>query len=189
MLPTLLGTQRAMHPERRKAIHKAMVRFADGDRSAIDVLVGELWPVLLAFARRGLGSEQDSEDVAQEVFERLCSRVGEFDRRRDGLSWAFGIAGYEIMSQRRRRLRRREAPDDGLQHQADDATLPDEELDQRNLLSALEAAIGSLTDDDRDALLNESGLALGHAPATLRKRKQRALERLRVAWRSLYGGP
>ena len=48
---------------------------------------------------------------------------------------------------------------------------------------------GPMSDEDR-ASLGIDGLAVGELPsATLRKRRQRALDRLRVAWRKLYGEP
>ncbi|HTU62467.1 MAG TPA: sigma-70 family RNA polymerase sigma factor [Polyangiales bacterium] len=177
-----------MTPERRAQIHQALVRFADGDRSAIDVLVRELWPVLLDFARRSLAHEQDAEDVAQNVFVRLCTRVGEFDRERDGLSWAFGIAAYEVMSQRRRRARRREVPGDALHAVPHEAALVEENLLRAELLQALELALGALTRQDRELL---SGISPNNDArgATRRKRRQRALDRLRLTWRSLYGRP
>src|ERR1017187_3425512 len=109
-----------MDSTRRRAIHDAMVRLADGERSAGSSLVDELWPVILAFAQRGVGHEQDAEDVAQEVFVRICSRISDFDRTRDGLSWAFGIAAFEVMTHRRRRRRRREeSAHAGLDRHAD----------------------------------------------------------------------
>jgi RNA polymerase sigma-70 factor (ECF subfamily) len=70
----------------RKAIHDALVRLSDGDRTAFDVLLDQLWPVILSFARRGVGPGADAEDIAQEVFFRICSRITDFDRTRDGLS-------------------------------------------------------------------------------------------------------
>src|SRR5690349_17015375 len=97
-----------MDSTRRKAIHDAMVRLSDGDRSAFDLLLDELWPVILSFAERGVGRGADAEDTAQEVFFKICSRIADFDRSRDGLSWAFAIASYEVMTCRRRQKRRRE---------------------------------------------------------------------------------
>src|SRR5688572_24139065 len=88
-----------MDSTRRSIIHAALVRLADGDRSAIEVLLSELWPVLLSFAERGVGQRADAEDIAQEAFLKICSRSADFDRTRDGLSWAFGIASYEIKTQ------------------------------------------------------------------------------------------
>jgi RNA polymerase sigma-70 factor, ECF subfamily len=177
-----------MDASRRKAIHQAMVRLADGDRSAMETLVHELWPIILSFAQRGLAHEQDAEDVAQEVFLRICARTSDFDRQRDGLSWAFGIASYEIMSHRRRRIRRRESPADVLAHVANEVPTPEHELIQHQLEAALVAVVGTLSEDDRMTLgLRSRRSAIAASGATLRKRKQRALDRLRVLWRRLYG--
>jgi RNA polymerase sigma-70 factor (ECF subfamily) len=98
----------SMNPERRKAIQQAMLRLADGDRTAMAGLVEQLWPVLWSYAERGLRDPQSAEDVAQEVLFRISARISELDRTRDPLSWAFGIATFEIMTQRKRRQRRRE---------------------------------------------------------------------------------
>lgn len=177
-----------MDAARRRAIHDAMVRLSDGDRAAFPVLLDELWPVILAFARRGVGNEADAEDVAQNVFLRICSRTGDFDRSRDALSWAFGIAGYEIMTLRRRVQRRREVPgDESLPDVPDPADSQEEQLHQHALAAALEHALGELSEEDRRAL-GLSGPVNGVGP-TLRKRKQRALDRLRGLWRSIHGEP
>jgi RNA polymerase sigma-70 factor (ECF subfamily) len=182
-----------MQTPRRKAVHDAMVRLADGDRGAFDLLLDELWPVILSLARvRGVAAGADAEDVAQEVFLKLCARIADFDRARDGLSWALGIASYEILTHRRRRQRRREV--DGasaLGETADGASSAEEELVRRELLVALEQATGSLSEEHRRALGLEAAPEASHAPpaATLRKRRQRALDRLRLVWRGLHGEP
>ena len=167
-----------------------MVRLADGDRSAMNVLVRELWPVVLSFAQRGLGHEQDAEDVAQEVFLRICARISDFDPHRDGLSWAFGIASFEIMTVRRRRGRRKEQPaGPALELETDPRASQEDVTIRSDLLEALRDALGVLSPEDR-AQLDLEGVALVNVPAaTLRKRRQRALERLRLAWRKLYGEP
>jgi RNA polymerase sigma-70 factor, ECF subfamily len=178
-----------MDSSRRTSIHDAMVRLSDGDRTAFPMLVDELWPVLLSFARRGVRDEVDAEDIAQEVFYRICSRIADFDPSRDGLSWAFGIARFEIMTHRRRLQRRREVYDETLLPGVEHPALSQEELMlQRELAIAFESTLGALTDDDRRTLgLLEPVVTDGLGAATLRKRKQRALDRLRDLWRSLYG--
>ena len=178
-----------MDPLRRKAIHHAMVRLSDGDRSAFPILLDELWPVILAFAQRGLRHSEDAEDVAQEVFLRICSRISDFDPERDGLSWAFGIASYEILTQRRRQSRRREAfaPAEFLQY-ADPKGSQEETVIEQELAAALMMATGALSDTDRAVLgLSATAVSLDLQGPTLRKRRQRALERLRGVWRKLYG--
>jgi RNA polymerase sigma-70 factor (ECF subfamily) len=187
-----------MAPADRASIHDAMVRLADGDRSAFTVLLDRLWPVLLAFARRALDNDQDSEDIAQQVFVRICSRIADFDRSRDGLSWAFGIAQYEIMTLRRSRQRRRETSDEAsLRHRADLHPTPEERLIDGDLLHALSVALGELSESDRLVLRARSPTGTGAdidvaavpSRATVRKRRQRALARLRILWRRLYGEP
>src|SRR5262245_16979099 len=178
-----------MDAVRRKAIHDAMIRLSDGDRTAFDVLLDELWPVILSFAERGVGRGADAEDIAQEVFYRICARIADFDREQQGLSWAFGIASYEIMTHRRRLQRRREVSDDNaIAAHVDSAMLQEQRILAQELKAAFESAVGALTEEDRASL----GLADDHATVagpTLRKRKQRALERLRGIWRQIYGEP
>jgi len=178
-----------MNTAERKAIHDAMVRLSDGDRSQVRELLDALWPILLAFARRGVGQEQDAEDVAQETFLRICSRISGFDRSKDGLSWAFGIAKYEILTQRRRLRRRSEVLDVPELLLAEDPSGSQEaDLIARELALALEGAIEQLQPSDRVALGLE-GIDTSIAPASTvaRKRRQRALDRLRSLWRKLYG--
>jgi RNA polymerase sigma-70 factor (ECF subfamily) len=178
-----------MDAARRKVIHDAMVRLSDGDRSAFDVLLDALWPVVLAFAQRGLNGSPDAEDVAQEVFVRICARITDFDRSRDGLSWAFGIASYEVMTHRRRLHRRREVQDEPAFTTAADLGASQVDLIlQRETVRAFEQAVGALTEDDRLALgLVGSASAQEIPMSTLRKRKQRALDRLRGLWRTIHG--
>jgi RNA polymerase sigma-70 factor, ECF subfamily len=179
-----------MDAARRKSIHEAMVRLSDGDRAAFDVLLDDLWPVILSFAQRGVGSVADAEDIAQEVFYKICARIAAFDRQRDGLSWAFGIASYEIMTHRRRAQRRREVYDEtSFATSIDSAATPEAQLLARELEAAFAEAVGTLSEEDR-LYLGLVGLGpAGAVGATVRKRKQRALERLRTLWRSIYGEP
>jgi RNA polymerase sigma-70 factor, ECF subfamily len=177
-----------MDAARRKAIHEAMVQLCDGDRAAVDLLVDQLWPVIFSFAQRSLGGQvADAEDIAQEVFYRICARISDFDRTRDGLSWAFGIASYEIMTQRRRSQRRREvARHDDLPTFVDGSASQEDQLMAREIQHAFAQVVGALTEEDRAALgLDRDAAAVGGA--RLRKRKQRALERLRGIWRQVYG--
>src|SRR5262245_3024738 len=180
-----------MDSERRKAIHAAMVRLAEGDRSAFDPLIDALWPVILAFAQRAVGRGADAEDVAQEVFFRICSRIADFDRTRDALSWAFGIASYEVMTHRKRIQRRREVHDgSALAREPDRVASPEQRLFDAEIAGALDEALAALSAPDRAALGlgGPESTARVSAPA-LRKRRQRALARLRLIWRTRHGEP
>ncbi|HWB77478.1 MAG TPA: hypothetical protein VG755_21070, partial [Nannocystaceae bacterium] len=108
----------------------------------------------------------------------------EYEPGRDALAWALGIAAWECRTILRTRSRRRD--DGALPERRDDAPDPEAAMIERELLGAIEAAVGTLSTDDRVALGFGEAEA-GVAAATLRKRRQRALVRLREVWSRLYG--
>ena len=176
-----------MENVQRQRLHQAIVRLAEGDRSVFPPLFEELWPMILGFVRRTVGPSPDAEDVAQQVLINLFFRISEFDRTRDGVAWVFGIAAHEIRTYQRKLQRRREVSGSGRGFERPSAAASQEEsCHEATLDAALEAALGQLSNDDRSALLRS------HVPqdtvpaATWRKRRQRALQRLREAWRQLY---
>lgn len=178
-----------MDTTRRTVISNAMARLADGDRSALTILMTELWPVVLAFVRKTVREAADAEDVAQEVFVKVASRIADYDRSRDGLTWVYAIAAFEIRTYLRRMQRRREAPALG-----DEAPLPDPALSPIDLLideeisEMLAGALGELSDAERALLgTDEGSVEPALSGATIRKRRQRALGKLRTVWSKLYG--
>lgn len=177
-----------MDPHRRKAIQEAILRLADGDRSAMPSLVEQLWPVLLSYASRGLRDVQAAEDVAQEVLMRISSRVSELDRTRDPLSWAFGIATFQILTQRKRQLRRRETlVGDTMPEFSASAPSIEDSVIVAEVHAALADALGQLSPEDMEHLGLLERARVGPATPAMRKRRERALDRLRAIWRNIYG--
>jgi RNA polymerase sigma factor (sigma-70 family) len=155
-----------------------LVRLADGDRSVFDAVFAQLWPVVRDFCARTLPGA-DAEDAAQAALEKVFARACSFDRTRDGLTWALAIASWEVRTLRTRARRSKTAP---LEHEPlDDAGSPEDEAITRELEAAIVAVIGTLSERDR-MTLHEAG-----SGPTFRKRKERAITRLRDAWRRLYG--
>jgi RNA polymerase sigma-70 factor (ECF subfamily) len=176
-----------MDPDRRRQIQEWIVRFADGDRGAFQPLFHALWPVVLAFASKGLEPQADAEDAAQQAMLKVFSRIVDFDRSRDGLSWALGIAGFEVMTVRKQRSRRQETGPAVLADVADDGGGVEEQVIAEELRSAVVALVGDLSERDQAALAHAFR---GEPPPTderSRKQKLRALERLRAAWRKVHG--
>lgn len=95
------------------------------------------------------------------------------------------IAGWECRTLSRKRGRRREV-DEADHEQAGEH--PEDEVVQRNLAAAAIAALGELSAADRETLIatfwEEAASVSG---ATLRKRRERALDRLKKTFRRLYG--
>lgn len=165
-----------------------MSRLADGDRSAFPRAFGILWPVLRDFAGRHLPTGE-AEDAAQETLLRIFRRAAEFDARRSALAWALGIARWEIRTIRTKRRRRREEPIAGAPPdlRAGEAT-PEEALLDRDAERMLETVLGTLAPADLETLrLYRNGERAAVAATTFRKRVERALARLRSAWRMTHG--
>jgi RNA polymerase sigma factor (sigma-70 family) len=177
----------------REALQGYLERLADGDREAFPPVFLRLWPLLRGFAARCLPAAE-AEDAAQEALLRVFSRAAEFDRRRDALSWVLAIGAYEIRSARRRRQRRqaREHPaaDEGAAAMADPGRSPEAAAAAAELERELAAALLRLRPGDAETLLAYARGERPNLPApTFRKRVERALARLRGAWRLDHDGP
>ena len=165
-----------------------MARLADGDRSAFAPVFRELWPKLRALCTSLLKNEGDAEDAAQRALEKVLTRAADYDPNRSALTWAFAIAAWECRTVLRSRQRRAEVGDTDLERVAGPREAdPDRASLQRELEEAALAALGQLSESDRAALIAAYwDEAPAGAPAS-RKRRQRAVERLRLAFRRLYG--
>jgi len=176
-----------MTPARRQELGALMAALADGERAAFAPLYAGLWPLLSDFCRRALAHDADGDDAAQQALVKLMSRATEYDDSRDAVAWAIGIASWECRTLRRRVHRRREtcAP---IDHHGPH---PEDELVRRDLIQAAGDVLGSLRAEDvatiAAAIDGDPDGRAGVAPATFRKRLERALARLRAAWRSKHG--
>jgi len=165
-----------------------MAAAADGDRAAIDPLFHALRPIVVAYTTRFLRDPALAEDCAHDSLVRLFGQLDRYDRERDALTWALTHATWQCRTVHRRVQRRSESSDvakgvfDGV---FDGALVAEERELVRAALATLatlapadiEVIVAAITDDDRGAL----------APATFRKRLERALGRLRSSWRSRHG--
>lgn len=170
----------------RQQIQALMTLAADGERTALDPLFAALWSPVVGYTRRFLGDATLAEDVAQDALVKLFGRLHQYDRERDALTWALTFATWECRTARRRIARRAETGDavdppiDGLQL-----------AEERELVRAALATLETLPTRDREviaaSLSDDDELRRALAPATFRKRLERALTRLRLSWRSRHG--
>jgi len=167
-----------------------MTRLADGDRAAVPVVFAVVWPLVRRFAARALGPlAADAEDVAQQALLRVFARAATFQPGRDPLPWILSMVAWECRTARTQARRRREVGPDALDALACGQSTPEQAALERDLEAALDAMLGELGAADREALRAALGdpRPFGVAPATLRKRLERALARLRVLWRARHG--
>lgn len=167
-----------------------LIRLADGDRSAFDPVFSACQPKVLALTRRLMAGDPECEDVAQQALLRVFERASEFDASLGkALPWVLGIAAWEVRSWRTRRRRRGHSTLDP-EHPAGPGPTVEATVAQAELLAHLEGIMDTLDSADQATLLAAAGLAPrpeGVAPATFRKRVQRAMGRLRMAWRDEHG--
>jgi RNA polymerase sigma-70 factor (ECF subfamily) len=169
----------------RAELRRLMERLADGDRTAFGPVFALLWPQLRAFAVR-LAGPADGEDAAQAALLKVFSRASEYDRERDALPWALGIAAWECRTLRKRRERRRE--EFALAPAAASTVLsPEEAAIDADLRAAAEAVLGELRPMDVETIISIASGRRAVQGATFRKRAERALARFRLAWRARHG--
>jgi RNA polymerase sigma-70 factor (ECF subfamily) len=170
-----------------------MARLADGDRSSFGLVYRTLWPEVRRLCMALLKNAADADDVAQQSMEKILSRASEYDSERPARPWALGIATWECRTHRRKQFRRREhalttESIDQPGHRDDSV---EEQAIQGDLVNAALEALQELTPSDRDVLVSTYWEHAAEAPAlagaTLRKRRERALSRLRNTFRRLYG--
>ena len=171
----------------RAELRRLMERLAEGDRTAFGPVFALLWPRLRAFAVQFIGVA-DGEDAAQAALLKVFSRASEYDRERDALPWALGIAAWECRTLRRRRERRREEFALALDTVASGGgPSPETAAIDRDLRAAAEAVLGELRPIDTETILAIASGRRAAQGATFRKRVERALARFRLAWRARHG--
>lgn len=161
-------------------------RLADGDRSVFSAVFGQLWPPTLRLCKSLLKNDADAADAAQEAMQKVFTRAHQYDPTRHALPWALAIAAWECRTVQRRRSRRREVSEEGRPEVG--TREEEEEFARRELVHVAVEAMGELSDTDREVLIAtfwaESASVEG---ATRRKRRERALARLKLTLKRLYG--
>lgn len=173
-------------------LDRLMARLADGDRSVFKDIFHVLWPPVHRLCLGVLRHSADADDGAQLAMIKIMSRASDYDRTRPALPWALAVATWECRTILRKRQRAREMVGKDPAEDCAEATVPEHSdpernLDERKLIESALRALDELSGSDQTTLLasfwEESDAATG---AAARKRKQRATERLRQAWRRLY---
>ena len=166
-------------------LNACMARLADGDRAVFARVFELLWGPILRLCISLLKNDADAADAAQEAMQKILERASDYDKSRPAMPWAMAIAAWECRTLLCKRARRRETED--IEHERA-GEHPEEEFVKRDLGAAALAALGELSEADRETLIatfwDEAASVSG---ATLRKRRERALDRLRKSFRRLYG--
>lgn len=177
----------------RPHLDRLLAAAAEGERAAIEPLFRALWPIVVAYATRMLGDAALAEDCAQEALVRLFGQLDRYDRSRDALTWALTLATWQCRTARRRAGRRGEVGASQAPEPAQDGRAIAEERELARAALAALATLAALRPRDAAIIAEaidsdpDSELRRTLAPATFRKRLERALERFRLMWRSRHG--
>src|SRR3954464_5098643 len=120
-----------------------------GHHGAFEALVQRYQPRLLAFCRHMLGSQEDAEDVLQEVFTAAFNAIGADDRAINARPWLYRIARNRSLNH----LRRATAigADSTDAHLADGGETTAEKVHKREEFRLLMADVQDLPETQRTA--------------------------------------
>lgn len=142
-------------PLRRAADATLVVRAADGDVLAFEVLARRHGPLMRVYAEQVLASNVESDDVVQESFLTAWRKLSDLQEPARFRSWMLQITTRKALD----RLRRRRHHDDvdEIDHPSDVARTPERIVETRMQYDALWAALDRLpTDQRRCWLLRET---------------------------------
>lgn len=137
-----------------------MLRVRDGDLEAFETLVTRHQHSVVGTAAKMLGGAADGEDIAQQVFVRVWKHAPRYQPSAKFTTWLMTITRNLVFNELRRRRRSPQVSmdaDEGdtIRHQFVDeqAVAPSEEMLDSELQDAIDAAIASLPETQRLAIV------------------------------------
>jgi RNA polymerase sigma factor (sigma-70 family) len=145
----------AFDAQDRTSDEALLVLYANGDRAAALTLTQRITPRVLAYATRMLaGDRSEAEDVAQETMMRLWRMAPDWRQGETKVTtWAYRVATNLCIDRQRARKRRGQSALDDAPEVADDAPLAEDRLLDARRLAALETALASLPERQRQAVI------------------------------------
>jgi RNA polymerase sigma factor, sigma-70 family len=137
-----------------------MLRVRDGDLEAFETLVTRHQHSVVGTAAKMLGGTADAEDIGQQVFMRVWKHAARYQPSAKFTTWLMTITRNLVFNELRRRRRSQQVSmdaDEGdtIRHQFVDeqAAAPSEEMLDSELHEAIDAAIASLPEAQRLAIV------------------------------------
>ena len=144
-------------PESQETDEQLMIRIASGDTLAFRQLVERHQNLVIATVTRMIGSAE-AEDLAQQVFLNVWKSAPRWRPEAKFTTWLLTIAKRLVFNESRRRGRTRlipqaREPDWDLPDHPDGTPGPDQQLLGKELHLAIEAALASLPEKERLAVI------------------------------------
>jgi len=138
-----------------------MLRVKTGDQEAFAQLVERHQHSVVGTVAKMLAGDADAEDISQMVFLRVWKSAPRYEPTAKFTTWLMTITRNLVFNEMRRRQRARFVPIDGgetddgppLQFEDTESAQPGEELLKAEMQGAIDAAIASLPENQRMAIV------------------------------------
>ena len=168
------------------SLEELAARTAGGDKNAFGAIYEALLDPIFKYLYWNLGSNEDAEDLAEEVFLRCLVNIATYNPKRGSFkSWAFRIAHNALVDYRRRKARR---PQERLEEDMTDNVLPAaDKLEEKETAIAMRDALDELKPAQRQVIIMkffsqmsnaEVAKALGRSEGAVNAMQHRALRRM-----------
>ena len=183
----------------QEADESLMVRVMSGSQEAFEIILNRYSSHIINFAYRFLSSQEEAEDIAQQVFLRAYKASSRYDPKRPFRPWLFSIASRLISNQIRFRKRHRNESLDVTPQETEGGSYadkipdpsclkPEDILEKQHLIQQVQGALQRLPESQRIAVLlarfedmsyEEIGHSMGISVSSVKSLLFRARERLR----------
>jgi RNA polymerase sigma-70 factor (ECF subfamily) len=124
-----------------------------GDPAGATALFEKYSEALLRFSDRMLSNRAEAEEITQEVFLKMITRVEQYDGRAAVSSWLYAIAANACRDRLRRSRRATVVPLDAVAEAPSKAEPVDHRVQERERRQAVRRALSRLSEEQREALV------------------------------------
>jgi RNA polymerase sigma-70 factor, ECF subfamily len=143
----------AVVPTREESDAEMLQRVRRGEPSGAAELFEKYSAPLLRFTDRMLGSRADAEEVTQEVFVKMITRVEQYDGQAPVSSWLYAIAANACRDRMRRGRRAAPVPLEVIAERPGTDEAIDSALLEKEKRAAVRRALSHLSPEQREALV------------------------------------
>lgn len=168
-----------------------IINYLAGDEKSLEVLIKRYLKPIYSFVYRYVGSEQEAEDITQEVFVKVWRNLKKFDQNKKFKTWIFSIAKNTSIDCLKKKktisfsnFENEEGENVLIETLADPAPLPNEIFERASIAEMLNSVMQQLSPKYRMVLFlryndhfnfREIAEALDEPINTIKSRHRRAL--------------
>ena len=139
------------------SIEATIQRAAEGDQAEWDIIVKTYWRKVFNVAYRFVGTYDQAEDLAQDIFLKVFRSLGTFDRRANFQTWLISVSRNFCIDRYRSGRRDREVfareVDASTVHAEAPGLAADARVEQQDRIALLREALKALSPTLRSAVL------------------------------------